>query len=223
MYLLFSAASLFLSVHTYQEYWFPSIVTGIWLLSLLFLISFPLVFIFMKEWKTSALSFVALVIAIAVFFVVGFYSFFMGGHQDHFGARHPIPEGLEYKIPNEKGIIPSESDTTTWILLQEDSQPGIYACSLSAPALPDGTISLDAYEVTSGFNLRFQGNNHDWIIMHITNHSEFGTINSLEATLYDGIWGEPYAVRLEISFTPEDSEEKQILATKVYKLEGWSR
>ena len=41
--------------------------------------------------------------------------------------------------------------------------------------------------------------------------------------LYDGIWGEPYAVRIVVTFTPDGSSEKQIITSKVYKLEGWQR
>ena len=41
--------------------------------------------------------------------------------------------------------------------------------------------------------------------------------------LSEGIWGEPYAVRLEVTFTPDGAKEKRILASKIYELEGWMR
>ena len=152
-----------------------------------------------------------------------------GKDTNHFGAEHPIPEGLEYSLPDEKEIIPDINDANTWILLQEGIQPGIYYYTISLPELTAGTVYVDAFEVTSNYHLLFQ-DGHDNIEKSIRGHYRFGTVLEGEAFLYDGVWGEPYAVRIEVAFKPlgsvgaiEYHPEKQIITSKVYKLEGWQR
>ena len=57
----------------------------------------------------------------------------------------------------------------------------------------------------------------------LTKHGAFGVVAEGEAMLSEGIWGEPYAVWLEVTFTPDGAKEKRILASKIYELEGWMR
>ena len=129
---------------------------------------------------------------------------------------------MVYCLPCEADIAHSETDTTSWILLQSGSQPGLYNYSIALPALQSGTFNVEAYEAVTSYHLCFS-DNHNRVDGRLTKHGAFGVVAEGEAMLSEGIWGEPYAVRLEVTFTPDGAKEKRILASKIYKLEGWMR
>jgi len=222
VFLVFTAIDTFFAVYTYQEYFFPYIIGTVGLLAFVTQIVVFFTLLFTKQWRPFIFTSIALIVSILVTLFVGFFTLFMGGHKDHFGARHPIPEGMEYALPDERMAFPMEDDSSTWILLDEDFQPGILNYKIAVPELPDGTVYVDAYEATSFFHLRFC-DDHSPITRRVLNHNCFGVIFDDQAMLYDGIWGEPYAVRIVVTFTPDGSSEKQIITSKVYKLEGWQR
>jgi len=222
-YFCFLIIIVYLNGNPFQEYWFPNIIYILFGLSLMLILILPFVVLIMKERKLFWRSLAATVFSVIFFLLFSFFSIYTSGMHDHFGARHPIPEGLEYSLPKEKGFPANPSDSTTWILLEDkEGQPGVYYYRLSAPQLPDGEIALESYEVTSNYKLDFYVN-HKPIIYPISGHTAFGEVASSKATLYDGSWGEPYAVRIDLIFTPKGSSERRLLASKIYCLEGWSR
>ena len=215
-------AECIISVYSFPEYFFPRIIFFLGDLFLLLQFVAVIVLLVAKEKKASLYSFLALLVSLLAVFVVGYFTLFMNGTRDHFGARHPIPDDMDYSLPDEKGIVPSETDSTSWILLQEATQPGLYDYSVALPAVGSGAVGIDAYEAVSSFRLFF-GEDHKDIRHKLSGHNAFGIVAAGNAMLSEGIWGEPYAVRIEVTFTPEGSKEKRLMVSKIYKLEGWMR
>ncbi|MBR3559840.1 MAG: hypothetical protein IKN78_13370, partial [Bacteroidales bacterium] len=99
----------------------------------------------------------------------------------------------------------------------------IYEYTLYAPALPDGYVYLRCFEVTKDIALStkeiVKRTKHEF-----SDHTSFGkVVDKRDFTIYEGVWGEPYAVRVEVWCHDNASRRDKCLLSKVYKLEGWMR
>ncbi len=188
------------------------------------------------------------IVCFIVMIMTMFTTLFDNGKEDHFGADHPIPEGLEYNEPlypydivvtDEDGnivsdcngndsIVPAKDpvscicpdDTSSWLVLQTGFQGGIYKYYLYVPELPAGQVWLECYEITDNVRLSIST---DRTIQEINPDSCSRVLPPCEFTIYNGIWGEHYAARIEAWYKDSATRHKRKLAESVYKVEGWMR
>ena len=166
----------------------------------------------------------------------------MTDDQDTFGKDHPIPDTLQYELPLvdedmiyygmgdtigtfKKAVTPiiDSIDSLTFLQIHEGFQPGIYEYDLHAPALNDGYVFLKCYEATEGIRLSKQEITERTKV-RVSSHRAFGQIVSRqEFTIYEGIWDDPYAVRVEAWYHDSTRHKNCLLTSKIYKLEGWMR
>ena len=186
--------------------------------------------------------------AAAVAVVIGGILFFatveamFGAEEDPFGREHPIPDTLICELPLvdrdvicysnddtvgvfKKAVVPAIDSTyiSSFLQIHEGDQPGIYEYDFYYPALPDGFIYLKCSEVTENVLLS-DSRVRQRSEVPVTSHNSFGTIaQRQEFTIYEGIWGEPYAVRVEVWFKEQNTHRSRMLTSKIYKMEGWMR
>jgi hypothetical protein len=99
----------------------------------------------------------------------------------------------------------------------------IAAVGYAQRALPDGYVYLRCFEVTKDIALStkeiVKRTKHEF-----SDHISFGKlVDKRDFTIYEGVWGEPYAVRVEVWCHDNASRRDKCLLSKVYKLEGWMR
>lgn len=126
------------------------------------------------------------------------------------------------KPPSITDRVLQQSD----LVLYEGLQPGMYTADLwfAAPpggsgriwlrAVDDGTgevLSADSVEETTTVGVRADSNSAVYYP---------GRDNNVK--IYEGEWGDPYVVRFELIYRPYSSEE-QVVMSKRYLVEGWSR
>ena len=153
------------------------------------------------------------------------YALATAGEGDDFGRQHPIPEGLSYYEPEESLCIEDADslDNTTWLRIHGSTQGGIYNYAYFSPALPEGHLYLKCYEVTENIPLseeRVAKKSYN----PVKAYSSFDLAGSTGYfTIYEGSFGDYYAVRVEVWFHDDSTGEDRMLNSKVYKMEGWQR
>lgn len=185
-------------------------------------------------------------IGILIFFMSCIWSVFVGmanGAFDHFGRSHPIPADMQYLEPADcsNGYrLEQRIDSLTierGILLLDDAQWGMYKYQACVPPMSDsGYIYLKLYEATTDFplsegniqyNTRLDISPSDSAIIYKMRDDRpevFGRSHGHYFTIYEGSWGDYYAARVELWFQPVDeTKEPQLLMTRIYKVQGWSR
>jgi len=160
---------------------------------------------------------------------------------DGFGKLHPIPEGMECNKP--LGCVRSNGDTLdcgpdfdwvrleptidsldkdTWLQIWIGSQPGIYNYDFYYPALVDGEVFLRCFEATENIELSDRYIRKDTSVP-VKGHNAFGKIaDGREFKIYEGDWGEYYAVRVEVWHCLAKGDERKLLQ-KIYRMDGWQR
>jgi hypothetical protein len=90
--------------------------------------------------------------------------------------------------------------------------------------IESGSIYLKAFEITQNLGLsadRLPKSSSISIYNPTDSIIKFGT-NS-DFTIYEGDWGDSYAVRFEVWFKPDNGAKERKLYSKNYKIEGWMR
>jgi hypothetical protein len=180
--------------------------------------------------KKFAIAFVGIPAGLIVSAVICLPPFFLyaiatGGEGDAFGMEHPIPEWLSYNEPDESFCIEDVDslDDSSWLRIHKSTQGGIYNYAYFSPSLPDGHIYLKCFEVTENILLseeRVTMSSHN----EVKGHLLFGLAGKTGCfTIYEGSFGDYYAVRVEVWFHDEKTGEERMLNSKVYKMEGWQR
>lgn len=145
--------------------------------------------------------------------------------EDTFGKEHPIPENMVCIEPNES-FCEEDVDSTdvhTWLRIHNEFQPGMYEFQYFSTALPDGYIYLKCYEETENIQL-----SEDRVFKKtqtkVNHHTSFGPVGGYSVfTIYEGTWGDFYAVRVEVWLHETATNKEQKLCQKVYKMQGWER
>ena len=221
-----------------------------WLIELFLLFMQLLSFIYALKMKKKgkalgclAAGFGWLIITIAFSF---FYFLWDQSQPTGYAASHPIPEGLEYNIPlghyKIKGgdtitskfgssyyeYIPinptiDANDTTSYLQIWNSFQGGIYNYSFYYPELLSGTIYLRCFEVSKNEELSAM-RLKEATSVDFHRHNKFGKIVDMrEFTIYEGDWGDYYAVRVEVWYHDPVKKEERMLLSKIYRMEGWMR
>lgn len=111
----------------------------------------------------------------------------------------------------------------TWLQIWNSFQGGIYNYSFYYPELNDGTIYLKCFEVSKNETLSAK-RLKEASSVKFANHNEFGKIVDMQQfIIYEGDWGEYYAVRVEVWYHDPVKKEERMLMSKIYRMEGWMR
>ena len=160
-----------------------------------------------------------------------------GPDNSDFGRRHPIPDGMDVNIPlpvewsvkdgeieasyTEAGVY--ENVTDTYLQVWEGFQGGIYQYDFYYGPLPAGEIFLRCYEVTENIPLS-ESRLTQASTVEISATTTFSClVNKQEFVIYEGVWGEYYAARIEVWFKNAETLQERKLLEKVYRVEGWQR
>lgn len=143
-----------------------------------------------------------------------------------FGVDHPIPEGLvcAYALPADSipATQPTPADTASWLQIHRGTQGGIYEYTLYAPPLPEGEIFLRGFEVTENVPLSPRRLRKASRVTVPATKSFSRIVNRQKFTIYEGDWGDFYAVRVEVWHRPWHGKEHKLME-KIYAMEGWMR
>ena len=114
-------------------------------------------------------------------------------------------------------------DEQTWLQIWNGSQGGIYTYTFYYPELLSGTIYLRCFEVSKNEELSAR-HIKEATSVDFHRHFKFGKIVDMrEFTIYEGDWGEYYAVRVEVWYHDPVKKEERMLMSKIYRMEGWMR
>ena len=180
-----------------------------------------------RKWWQCIVSFLTSTIISAVYLLALGFTIMFYPHNDEFGKKHPIPEGLEYSIPSDYGKIAvahaDSLDTDSYLRIWNDHQGGMYKYDFYYGALPAGDIYLKCFEVTENKPLSADSILQATMVS-IENSSTFAQIVSKQPfTIFEGDWGEYYAARIEVWHKDAATRQEQKLYEKIYRVEGWMR
>lgn len=111
----------------------------------------------------------------------------------------------------------------TWLQIWNSFQGGIYKYSFYYPELLSGTIYLRCFEVSKNEELSARRIKESTSV-EFHGHNKFGKIVDMQRfTIYEGDWGDYYAVRVEVWYHDPVKKEERMLMSKIYRMEGWMR
>ena len=111
----------------------------------------------------------------------------------------------------------------TWLQIWNSFQGGIYNYSFYYPELLSGTIYLRCFEVSKNEELSAR-RLKEATSVDFHGQNKFGKIVDMQRfTIYEGDWGEYYAVRVEVWYHDPVKKEERMLMSKIYRMEGWMR
>ena len=223
--LLFLVLMLLCSIPTR----FENIAVVFWLLTLIALVASWVILLVSKKWLKCLLSFVvsALVAAsiVWVLWIPSVTESMFEGH-DGFGKEHPIPEGLQYHLPQESysGNESVDSlDIQDYLHIWNGPQGGIYKYDFYYPSLAAGDIYLRCYEATKNIPLSKERVKERSTVPIESTYSFSQVVDKKEFTIYEGDWGDYYAARIEVWHRDANTGKEKKLMEKVYRVEGWMR
>ncbi len=186
----------------------------------------------MKKFLTKLLwGFVIAILILIVSFLFAireaFHSAF-GPDNDDFGKRHQIPAGLVYNQPMElrDSVLAAPADslaTDSYLQVFNGFQGGIYLYDFHYPSLPAGEIYLECYEVTENIPLSKKRILEKGKVEIAATDSFCKLVNKQKFTIYEGVWGDYYAARIEVWHKDVTTKKRRKLVEKVYRVEGWER
>ena len=216
---------LYFVVHPLYVGWFWAVLSILTLLSAFLQVAAAVAALMRRRYRLMSAICGCGVLCVIVFCLAGWFSPFVAGSADHFGREHPIPPGLACEVPSGRPD-PMAVDSTrpaTWLQVVRGPQPGMYEYACWAPALPDGIVYLKCFEVTGNIPLSASGI-ESATMQPVDRHSRFARLPvGAGFTIYEGVWGEPYAVRVEVWFRSAADRSERKLAERVYRMEGWMR
>ena len=225
----------------------PAVIEdSVGILLLITLITLPVSWIVLlvnKRWWRCIASFAAsVVIAVlsggALFFTI--LEAMFAPDTSTFGKDHPIPADLEYNLPHRteyvcdsiSEILSPVPDSVnvadvhnpdSYLQIWDGLQGGIYYYDFYYGPLPAGEIYLKCFEVTEDIPLS------DYRLKKASKVKINGTstfsklVDKQRFTIYEGVWSDYYAARIEVWFKDAKTGDEKKLLEKVYRVEGWMR
>ena len=224
----------------------PAVIEdSVGILLLITLITIPVSWIVLlvnKRWWRCIASFAAsVVIAVlsggALFFTI--LEAMFAPDTSTFGKDHPIPADLEYNLPLQRyhwddslaasvyvdpdSVVVDTLNADSYLQIWNGSQGGIYNYDFYYGPLPAGEIYLKCFEVTediplSDYRLKKASK------VQINGTSTFSKlVDKQEFTIYEGVFHDYYAARIEVWFKDAKTGDEKKLLEKVYRVEGWMR
>lgn len=225
-----------------------AVIDAWWIIVLLILVLLPVTWVVLlvnKKWLKFTISFLAssvIVVGMGIFSVYTAAHILFDPDTSPFGKDHPIPEGLEYNLPLDKFIVEVDSfdnewpkdldslvspvdihDPNTYLNIWNDSQGGIYTYDFFYGPLPAGEIYLKCFEVTENIPLSETRISKESRVEIKPTNSFSKVVNQQRFFIYEGVWGDYYAARIEVWFKDAKTKEEKKLLEKVYRVEGWMR
>jgi len=202
-----------------------SIIAVLLLLVIIALLTSWVLLLINKRWLECLFSFIVSIIIVVILWIPLFFSAMSG--PDGFGKEHPIPEGLEYNLPlsieSDKVEAVDSLDNRTFLQIWNDFQGGMYKYDFYYGSLGPGEVFLRCYEVTSCQSLS-EDRLTEQSRVAIRPQKQFGqVVDKQPFTIYEGDWGDYYAVRIEVWFKSAETNKERKLLEKVYRVEGWMR
>ncbi len=179
--------------------------------------------------RKKGLSFVLSMLSFIIVFGLGFgvLAFLDSGYShDPFGMQHPIPAGMKYHEVLHDGDAQPKADVNdrmSYLQIEQVAGGGVYAYDFYYPALSAGEIYLHCYEATEGVALSESSVGKRSRVSVPATHSFGKVVDKQTFTIYEGEWGDYYAVRVEVWHKDAASGKETKLLEKVYKMEGWTR
>lgn len=149
-----------------------------------------------------------------------------------------IPKGLKYSVPLSQKYemqkdsswisIPAEAivdvkDKNSYLQIWNGTQGGIYLYDFYYTSLPKGTVYLKCYEVSENDLLSSHRIYEKSRVTHNATSSFSKIVNKQKFTIYEGDWGDYYAVRVEVWHQDASTGKEEKLLEKIYRMEGWMR
>lgn len=238
-----------LSIVWFARITVPSAVVDAWLiLMLLILILLPITWIVLlinKKWLSCIISIVAssvIVLGMGAFCLSTAIHLLFDPDTDPFGKEHPIPANLEYNLPLTNYIVDPDSgyhvyvegradslavadihDTNTYLSVRNGFQGGMYMYDFSYGPLPAGEIYLKCFEATENIPLSVDRIRKASRVKIKPTKSFSKLVDKQEFSIYEGVWDDYYAARVEVWFKDAKTKEEKKLVEKVYRVEGWQR
>ena len=203
----------------------PIIENTVSILLLLTLIALPVSWVILLwnfKWKLCLIS-VLWSVLVVVLMLQPRICGAMGG-ADHFGRRHPIPEGMSYNIPlcsNDTAVTVDSLDADSYLQLWGDD--GCYEYDFYYGALPAGEIFLRCYEATKNIPLSEDRLPESSKVRIDSTHSFSKLADKAEFTVYEGDFGDYYAARVEVWYRNAATDKEKKLMEKTYRVDGWQR
>lgn len=230
--IVLQTALFLLAIFRWPASWFEDVTSiGLLILALLELVKFVILLVQRKLGKL-----VASVVLDAVLIVLAgpMLSLIVMSAPDGFARHHKIPEGIVcnepikdpslFGIPNEKATeTPIIDSTDKNSYLQITGELGQYWYDFHYAALPAGTVFLKCYEVGKNEPLSMDRLPQKSSFVHPATSSFSKIVDKKDFTLYEGDWGEYYAVRVEVWHREKATGKERKLLEKIYRMEGWQR
>lgn len=210
----------------------------------------PLRSLFKRSWKESAVQAISLATGMGIG-TAGLWFTYATLNQRT--PAHPFPDSLtsaaasgtpihEPRDPNESTLIgnlakeatpeptPQIGSMPPDLVLKKGPQGGMYSAEVRTNPGEPGTLFLLAFEHSSNTPLSESSPNPERQISIATRHparysaqpDEIFT-SSVDFKLTDGVWGQFYAARIELWFSPASGSPPRRLHAKVFRVEGWQR
>lgn len=96
-------------------------------------------------------------------------------------------------------------------------------CRTNPPPLPAGTVFLRCFEAGKNEPLSADELGEWSKVSHPATAYFSKIVDKKEFTIFEGDWGEYYAVRVEVWHRDSATRKEQKLTEKYYRLEGWMR
>lgn len=225
-----------------------AVIDAWWIIVLLILVLLPITWVILlvnKKWLEFTISFLGTIVIVGG---VGVFSLYTAAHvlfdpdTSPFGKEHPIPANLEYNLPLTDYIVDPDSgyqvyvegradslavadihDATTYLSVRNGFQGGMYRYDFSYGPLPAGEIYLKCFEVTENIPLSEKRIRKASRVEISQTKSFSKLVDKQEFTIYEGVWDDYYAARVEVWFKDAKTKEEKKLVEKVYRVEGWQR
>ncbi|MBR5035250.1 MAG: hypothetical protein IKX71_08075 [Bacteroidales bacterium] len=179
-----------------------------------------------KVYKVLIIATVSVLALVVVLGILVVYALF-GPDKSDFGRTHPIPEGIEYSVPyperTQSEVAVDIDDPASWLQIWDGLQGGIYLYDFYYTPLPAGEIFLRCYEVNDNIPLSESRLKKASTVIIGATASFLQLVNHQQFSIYEGVWGEYYAARIEVWFKNAETSQESKLLEKVYRVEGWQR
>ena len=193
-----------------------------------------------KRWLHFFISLILMIGFVAV--VMPILSVLAMSAPDGFAKRHPIPNELKYETPlgyvcTEDGSVENweaswntpiepiidSTDKHSYLQIWCGFQGGIYEYDFYYPSLTAGTIFFRCFEAGKNEPLSVDRIYESSSVNHSATNRFSRIVEKRQFTIYEGDWGDYYAVRVEVWHRDSATCQEIKLMEKVYRMEGWMR
>ncbi|WP_338769322.1 hypothetical protein WAF17_09605 [Bernardetia sp. ABR2-2B] len=193
--------------------WIIDLSLSLFFINFLGTILSSLVHLVTKKWIPAVFQ---IIVSFCLLFFISIL--FILSPPDNYGVDKEIPKGIEIYEPITEKLV-EEDLIKNNLIIGSYFQPGIYTYYTDFKPKELGYFYIKAFEITSNDRLSEE---------RITRSSKISVedftnqIYTGEFTIYEGSFGDKYAGRIELWFSPKNGKEYKI-TERNYIVEGWMR